>query len=184
MRADYRVFIDACVLADFGACDLLLRLSEGPRLIVPRWSRVVLDEVQRTHAEKLNWPPELVESFQTEIQIAFPDAEITGYEDLLAGVGNDPKDRHVLAAAIRGECPLILTYNLKHFPAEALARWSVEANHPQDYLLTLYEMEPKRVVGCLGEIAGRRRLELEDVLIRLGRTLPRFSGRLLDDLGQ
>jgi len=24
MRADYRVFLDACVLANFGVCDLLL----------------------------------------------------------------------------------------------------------------------------------------------------------------
>ncbi len=31
MRADYRVFLDACVLANHGVCDLLLRLSERPR---------------------------------------------------------------------------------------------------------------------------------------------------------
>jgi len=35
MKADYRVFLDACVLANFGVCDLLLRLSDLPRLIVP-----------------------------------------------------------------------------------------------------------------------------------------------------
>ena len=56
------------------------------------------------------------------------------------------------------------------------------ASHPQDYLLVLYEMEPKQVIGCLGEIAGRRKLETEDVLIRLGQALPSFSSRLLDDL--
>jgi len=87
-----------------------------------------------------------------------------------------------LAAAIRGDCPLILTYNLKHFPPSSLAPWSVTASHPQDYLLVLYEMEPKQVIGCLGEIAGRRDLEIEDILIRLGRGLPLFSRRLLDDL--
>jgi hypothetical protein len=31
MKADYRVLLDACVLANFGVCDLLLRLSERPR---------------------------------------------------------------------------------------------------------------------------------------------------------
>ena len=89
----------------------------------------------------------------------------------------------MLAAAIRGACPLILTFNLKHFPLGALTQWSINASHPQDYLLVLYEMEPKQVVGCLGAIAGRRKLEIEDVLIRLGRSLPLFSGRLLDDMG-
>ena len=183
MRADYRVFIDACVLANQGVCDLLLRLSERPRLIVPHWSAEVLAEVRRTHSETLDWPPHLVDSFQLEVRNAFPEAEITGYESLMPSLSNEAKDRHVLAAAIRGGCPLILTFNLKHFPAAALTPWSVQASHPQDYLLVLYEMEPKQVVGCLGEIAGRRKLEIQDVLIRLGRVLPCFSSRLLDDLG-
>lgn len=182
MRADYRVFIDACVLANFGVCDLLLRLCERPRLFVPRWSAEVMAEVQRTHLEKLNWRKEVADSFQEEIRRAFPEAEVRDYEGLLPSMANDAKDRHVLAAAIRGECPLILTFNLKHFPPEALAPWAIEARHPQDYLLVLYEMEPKLVMGCLGEIAGRRRLELEDVMIRLGKPLPAFASRLLDDL--
>ena len=183
MRADYRVFFDACVLANFGVCDLLLRLSERPRLIVPHWSRDVLEEVRRTQVDKLGWPSPLADSFQVELLKAFPEAEIEGYEDLIPGLSNDAKDRHVLAAAIRGACPLILTFNLKHFPLGALTQWSINASHPQDYLLVLYEMEPKQVVGCLGAIAGRRKLEIEDVLIRLGRSLPLFSGRLLDDMG-
>ena len=183
MRADYRVFIDACVLANQGVCDLLLRLSERPRLIVPHWSAEVLDEVRRTHLEKLKWPPHLAESFQRQVRQTFPEAEIRDYEKLIDSITNEAKDRHVVAAAVRGGCPLILTFNLKHFPHASLAPWSVQAAHPQDYLLVLYDMEPKQVVGCLGEIAGRRKLEIQDVLIRLGRVLPTFSSRLLDDLG-
>lgn len=62
MRADYKVFMDACVLANFGVCNLLLRLSEKPRLILPHWSPEVLSEVRRVH-EKLGWPEHLMESF-------------------------------------------------------------------------------------------------------------------------
>lgn len=182
MRADYRVFLDACVLANFGVCDLLLRLSERPRLIVPHWSEEVLAEVRRTHLDKLQWPPALAETFQAEIRTAFPAAAVTGYEALLPALTNHEKDRHVLAAAIRGNCPLIVTFNLKDFPAEALRPWHIAASHPQDYLLILYEMEPRQVIACLGEIAGRRKLEVQDVLIRLGKTLPQFSQRVLDDL--
>lgn len=182
MKADYRVLLDACVLANFGVCDLLLRLSERPRLIVPCWSDEILAEVRCTHITRLSWPEELANSYQSEIRRAFPEASVTGYESIIPTLANDPKDRHVLAAAIKGDCPLILTFNLKDFPDAALAPWAIKASHPQDYLLVLYEMDDRQVMACLGEIAGRRGLEIEDVLIRLGKTLPEFSQRLLDDL--
>jgi hypothetical protein len=183
LKADYRIFLDACVLANFGVCDLLLRLSERPRLIVPHWSAEVMAEVRRTQLEALRWPPDLVDSFQVKIREAFPNGEVSGYESLLPALTNHEKDRHVLAAAIRGNCPLILTFNLKHFPPASLQPWGISASHPQDYLITLYEMEPVQVMACLGEIAGRRKLELEDILIRLGKVLPIFAQRLLDDVG-
>lgn len=182
MKADYRVFLDACVLANFSVCDLLLRLSERPRLIVPHWSEEILAEVHRTHLSELRWPPELANSFQEEVRKAFPEACVSGYADLIPALSNEEKDRHVLAAAIRGSCPLVLTFNLRHFPSSALAPWSIHASHPQDYLLILYEMEPKQGIRCLGEIAGRRKIELEDHLIVLGKVLPKFSARLLDEL--
>jgi len=53
MNADYKVLIDACVLANFGVCDLYLRLSEAPRMLLPKWSQQILDEVYRTHTLKL-----------------------------------------------------------------------------------------------------------------------------------
>lgn len=183
MKADFRIFLDACVLANHGVCDLLLRLSERPRLVVPHWSTEILAEVRRTHVDKLKWPVTLADSFQTQIRTAFPNAEVGDYESLLPTLTNHEKDRHVLAAAIRGNCQLILTFNLKHFPAAALNPWAICASHPQDYLVILYEMEPKQVMACLGEIAGKRKLEVQDVLIRLGKTVPVFSQRLLDDLG-
>jgi len=182
MRADYKVVIDSCVLANYGVCDLLLRLAERPRLFVPHWSEEILAEVHRTLLDKLAWEPELADSFQSEIRRAFPEAIIGGYEAFLPALSNDPKDRHVLAAAIKGGCPLILTFNLRHFQKDALDPCQVTAEHPQDYLIVLYEMEPRRVAACLGEIAGKRNLEIEDVLIRLGKTLPVFANRLLDDL--
>jgi hypothetical protein len=33
---------------------------------------------------------------------AFPDSQVTGYEALIVQMTNHPKDRHVLAAAVRG----------------------------------------------------------------------------------
>ena len=43
---------------------------------------------------------------------------MTGYEDLIPGLQlPDPNDRHVLAAAIRGHADVIVTMNLRDFPA-------------------------------------------------------------------
>jgi hypothetical protein len=39
----------------------------------------------------------------------------------------DPDDRHVLAAAIRAHAQVIVTANLRHFPAEYLSQFDIEA---------------------------------------------------------
>ncbi len=114
MRADFDLLIDACVLANHGVCDLLLSLAERPRLFVPHWTAKILREVERTHRDKLGWPANLVNLFQTEIATEFPEAKIHGYEGFIEGLTNDLKDRHVLAAAICGRCPVILTFNFRH----------------------------------------------------------------------
>ena len=183
MKADFRVFLDACVLANIGVCDLLLRLAERPRQYVPVWSEAVLDEVYRTHTERLGWPEALADSFRSELRVHFPEALSSDYEHLLPAVTNDPKDRHVLAAAAHAGAEVILTFNLKDFPDEALAPWGVKAEHPQDYLQTLYEIDDVQVVSRIAAIAARRGEDQEDVLVRLGRALPIFASRLLDDLG-
>ena len=178
MRADFDVLIDACVLANHGVCDLLLCLAERPRLFVPHWTAKILREVERTQRDKLGWPANLVDLFQREIATAFPEAEIHGYEEFIEGLTNDLKDRHVLAAAICRGCPVILTFNLRHFKNDNLQVHGIVAMHPDDYLVTLFEIEPSQVIAVLGEIAGRRRMETEDVLIWYGTVIPKFSSRV------
>ena len=78
---------------------------------------------------------------------------ITDYQELIPVMTNDKKDRHVLAAAVRGKLSLIITFNLKDFKTEDLAKWDVEAMHPQDYLLTLYSMKLGIVMIKLAKIA-------------------------------
>ena len=49
----------------------------------------------------------------------FPDALVVGFEPLIDGLTlPDADDRHVLAAAIRGQADVIITQNLKDFPRE------------------------------------------------------------------
>jgi hypothetical protein len=50
------------------------------------------------------------------------DAVVNGYEKLIPSLTlPDPKDRHILAAAIVGRCDVIVTQNLRDFPEEALS---------------------------------------------------------------
>lgn len=181
MQADFKVFLDACVLANIATCDLMLRLAERRRQYLPFWSDRVLAETRRTQ-ERLGWPPHLVASFETELNAAFPEALVTGYEALIPVMTNDEKDRHVLAAAVHAGASLILTFNLRDFPDAALSPWGVKALHPQDYLLTLYDINSRQVVMRISEIAAKRGEDEEDVLVRLGQHLPTFARRLLDDL--
>lgn len=74
------------------------------------------------------------------------DALITGYEDLIPSLElPDPNDRHVLAAAIRGRVDVIVTANLRDFPAEALAPFGIEAQHPDEFVLHLLDLAPSVV---------------------------------------
>ena len=50
---------------------------------------------------------------------AFSDAEVTGYRSLIEGLTCDPKDRHVLAAAVRADAGAIVTFNTTDFPPES-----------------------------------------------------------------
>lgn len=73
-------------------------------------------------------------------------------------------------------------FNLKDFPVDALSPWNIEVKHPQDYLLTLYDIDKVQIVSRLAAIAARRSEDQEDVLVRLGAATPAFSSRLLDEL--
>lgn len=63
MLADYRVCLDANVLANYGVSDLLFRLAEKPRIYTPVFSEMILDEVRRTHVGKLNWGEEMADTY-------------------------------------------------------------------------------------------------------------------------
>jgi hypothetical protein len=71
------------------------------------------------------------------------DALVEGYEDLIPGLSlPDENDRHVLAAAIRGGAQVLVTMNLKDFPAEVLQKYEMEARHPDEFILHLIDLAP------------------------------------------
>jgi predicted nucleic acid-binding protein len=75
------------------------------------------------------------------------DAVVTDYEDLIPSLSlPDENDRHVLAAAIKGEAQIIVTMNLKDFPSKVLQKYEIEAKHPDDFVFQLIELAPDAVM--------------------------------------
>jgi len=68
---------------------------------------------------------------------------VTGYEHLIDSIElPDRDDRHVLAAAIRCGASVIVTLNLGDFPSAALAKFGIEAQHPDEFALSILETFP------------------------------------------
>jgi predicted nucleic acid-binding protein len=77
------------------------------------------------------------------------DALVEGYEDLSPTLSlPDENDRHVLAAAIRGEAQVIVTMNLKDFPSEVLQQYEIEALHPDEFILQLIDLASDLVMNA------------------------------------
>jgi hypothetical protein len=83
----------------------------------------------------------------------------------------DPDCRHVLAA-IKASAQVIVTSNLKHFPAAELRQWDVEAKSPDDFVLDQVGIDGRTVAACVQQIADSRTRppqDTEDVLSQLER---------------
>ena len=176
MTRDYVVVLDACVLVSAGLRDTLLRLAETPRLYLPRWSTDILNETTRTLKNKLGKTDAQAAHLREQLQLAFPEALVNGYKEIESGLTNHLKDRHVLAAAIRSGAQAIVTFNLKHFPPEALKGFELEAVHPDEFLVNQFHLDDALVTKKLAEQARAINRSIEQQLraFHQTRSLPLF----------
>jgi predicted nucleic acid-binding protein len=79
-------------------------------------------------------PPEKALRRAAELRRHFPEAWVEGFEKLVDVMTNDPKDRHVLAAAVRSHSDLIVTCNRRHLPAASLQPWGIHVEAPSTFL--------------------------------------------------
>jgi predicted nucleic acid-binding protein len=178
----FTVIYDANALYPMSLRDLLVRVGQTP-LVRARWTQEIMDEWTRALLARR---PELRSRLQRTVQLmneSVRDVLVTGYEELVPGLKlPDPEDRHVLAAAIRSGAQTIVTFNLSHFPREALARYGVEAQHPDEFVEHLVGLDG----GMIGEIiltmaAEKKRppMTARDVIKSLERAGLSRSARLL-----
>jgi hypothetical protein len=60
----------------------------------------------------------------------------------------------VLAAAVAADSELIVTLDLGDFPPQACEPLGVEATHPDDLMLDLYDLDPEAVRAALEQQAS------------------------------
>ena len=126
---------DANVLYPAPLRDLLIRLAQSG-LLQAKWTEAIHDEWMRNVLENNpNISPARLERTKRLMNDAVRDCVVNGYEEMIETLTlPDPDDRHVLAAAIHAHADLILTFNLKDFPADTLVQYDIKAQHPDDFL--------------------------------------------------
>ncbi|MCW0938716.1 MULTISPECIES: PIN domain-containing protein [Erwiniaceae] len=146
----YPVVLDACVLYPSFLRDLLIRLGLTG-LYQPKWSATIEDEWQRNLlANRTDLTPEQIQHTAALMNKAVPDAMITGFEPLIDSVDlPDVDDRHVVAASVRSNSEIIVTFNLKDFPAPALNAFGIEALHPDDFVMDLFDLNRALVLSAV-----------------------------------
>jgi predicted nucleic acid-binding protein len=154
--SNFTAVYDACVLYPAPLRDLLMQLALTDLYrarwtddIHDEWIRNVLKNNQNLTLEQLTRTKQLM---NTNIR----DCLVEGYQFLIPSLQlPDPNDCHVLAAAIRCQADVIVTFNLKDFPLECLNPYEVEAQHPDTFILHLLDLNAARVCNAV-EICRKR----------------------------
>lgn len=152
MSSHFTVVYDACVLYPAPLRDLLMRLALSDRFRA-RWSNTIHDEWIRNLLKKRpELDPQALERTRELMNTKVRDSLVERFEHLIPAVElPDPDDRHVVAAAMHCGAEIIVTFNLRDFPASALERYNLEAQHPDDFIVDLLDLHPASVLRAVAE---------------------------------
>lgn len=172
----FPAFFDTNVLYGALLNDFLLELADR-RLFRPLWSNDVLIELSKNLVEN-GERPDLVEKRIRTMERYFPDAMVTGYDALVSSMTNDRKDRHVLAAAVRGGAEVLVTFNIKDFPAYSVEPFDLEVVHPDEFLQDQLDLHHAPTLRALVELVDgydSPAMTIDDFLLALVRAgVPNF----------
>ncbi|GAA4022228.1 hypothetical protein GCM10022631_40830 [Deinococcus rubellus] len=174
------VLCDANVLYKNVLRDLIVRLGVKGTL-APRWTDRVHDE---WITNLLEHRPDLSharlqrtrEVMNRAVRDSLHATTLTGNHHL-----PDPDDQHVLDAALSAGASVLLTFNLADFPSSALPA-SLQAIHPDAFLVACLEQQPGGVLAALHELRADLKkppFSPDELLAALVRAeLPLFAGQL------
>ena len=121
------VVYDACVLYPAPVRDLLMEIAISD-LVQAKWTERIHQEWMTSLLKDRPEINERIQQTRRLMDTAIPDALVTHYESLIDGITlPDPRDRHVVAAAVKCSAQMIVTANLKDFPQDRLAPYGLES---------------------------------------------------------
>lgn len=141
-------------------------------LYTPKWSKHIFDEWFEVMLRKGVSEDEAKKRIG-RMDLAFPDALVQNYENLIEYLNlPDTKDCHVLAAAIKTNAHIIVTNNIKDFPAEILAMYGLKTKTADDFLTDIIDLNQDVAVEAFREMVLYKKkppLDEYEVLDRLRR---------------
>ena len=63
----------------------------------------------------------------------------------------------MVAAAVASHADAIVTFNLKHFPAEAVNLYGIEVLHPDDFVMRQLQLQPYAALEAIKAMRARWR---------------------------
>jgi predicted nucleic acid-binding protein len=148
--ASFVAIYDACIFYPAQLRDLLIRVAMTD-LFKARWTDQIHDEwIRRLLIDRPDIQRERLEATRTRINESVPDCLVRHYEPHIAFLSlPDPNDRHVLAAAIQAQAGVIVTLNLRDFPSSALEPYGMAAQHPDEFLAHLFDLNQATVCSAV-----------------------------------
>ncbi len=154
----FTALLDANVLYPAPLRDYLLHLA-NLNLYKPKWT----DKIQHEWIDNLllkrdDLIRDKLDKTKDAMNSAFPNANVINHDKLIKGLSlKDANDKHVLAAAIRANAGVIITFNLKDFPPDYLKTFGLEPQHPDTFISNLINLDKKKAIEALNnQVRGLR----------------------------
>jgi len=140
----------------------------------------ILDEMLTAVSDKYpDFTADQGASLKVAMINAIPDCLLTEFAHAMDKAEiSDPKDKHVLAAAIHGRVQVIVTDD-QDFDTSSLDPHSIESQNPDDFLTDLFDLNEAAMKQIVGEEASARGETVDAVVDLLEqRGLIRFAQHL------
>ena len=148
--------LDTNVIYPIWVRDLLLWFAHHD-LYTPKWSKHIFDEWFEVMIRNGMSKDEALKRTSI-VNDAFPDALVENYEPLIETLTlPDPRDRHVLAAAIRANANLIVTSNLKHFPKEYISGFGLSAKDADDFFTDIIDLNHEASIKAFRDLVMNKK---------------------------
>ncbi len=169
----FGVVLDTNALFPFTLRDTLLRAA-AEDMFQLFWSKDILDELERVVVREGAMTEERAAHLRSVMEKYFPEAMVSGFDDLVPVMKNDADDRHVSAVAVKAGAQLIVTSNVEDFepPPDG-----IEVQTPDEFLCNQLDLDPPKVIQILRDQAAdlqKPPVTFEKLLDRLEKMVPEF----------